>query len=285
MTASTTPPTYEVLAFRFGRQTGRLARENFLFADDPCATDAPAAFDFYIWVVRNADRVIVVDTGFRAETGAARGREQLHHPIEALADLGISPAQVSDLVVTHMHWDHTGHLDAFPGARVHLQEAELAFCAGRAMRHAAPRRPFEADDVGTAIRLLFEERLQLHQGPAEIAPGIEVHPATGHTPGLQVVRVHTQRGWVVLASDSSHLWANIRRRAPFPILDHLASMVDTYETVESLADGADHIIPGHDPQVGTRFPALESAPRWVRLHEPPIAAYVEPGEELTGGTP
>ncbi|MEU4846747.1 N-acyl homoserine lactonase family protein [Streptomyces gilvosporeus] len=276
MTAAATPPVYEVLAFRFGRHAGRLARENFLFADDPCATDAPADYDFSFWVVRDDERVIVVDTGFRSETAALRGREQLRHPIAALGDLGIDPAQVSDLLVTHMHWDHTGHLDAFPHARVHLQEAELAFCAGRAMRHAAPRRPFEADDVNTAIQLLFEDRLHLHRGPAVITPGVEVHPAPGHTPGLQVVRIHTRRGWVVLASDSAHLWANIRRRAPFPILDHLASMVDAYETVEALADGEDHIIPGHDPQVARRFPALDGAPGWVRLHEPPIAPYVEP---------
>lgn len=272
-------PCYEVLALRFGTQKDRLARENFLFADDPCATDTPAPFDFYTWIIRNDDRVIAVDTGFAADTGLLRGRTQLHHPVEALADLGIRPAQVSDLVVTHMHWDHTGHLDAFPGARVHLQEDELAFCTGRAMRHAAPRRPFEADDVNAAVRLLFDERLKLHRGPVEIAPGVEAHPAPGHTPGLQVVRVHTERGWLVLASDSSHLWANIRRRSPFPILDHLASMVDAYETVEALADGPDHIIPGHDPQVADRFPALPSAPRWVGLHQQPVRAYSEPGAE------
>lgn len=272
-------PRYDVLALRFGTHTGRLARENFLFADDPCATDTPAPFDFYTWIIRNEDRVIAVDTGFAADTAMRRGRTQLHHPVEALADLGIGPEQVSDLVVTHMHWDHTGFLDAYPAARVHLQEAELEFCTGRAMRHAAPRRPFEADDVNSAVRLLFEQRLQLHRGPVRIAPGVEAHPAPGHTPGLQVVRVHTERGWLVLASDSSHLWANIRRRAPFPILDHLASMVDTYEVVEALADGPDHVIPGHDPQVATRFPKLDHSARWTRLHEPPLTAYREPGTE------
>lgn len=267
-------PAYEILALRFGTQTGRLARENFLFADDQCATDALAGFDFYTWIIRGADRVIAVDTGFAAGTGALRGRTQLLHPIDAIAELDIDVADVDDLVITHLHWDHCGFLDAFPRATAHLQEAELSFAAGRAMRHAAPRRPFEAADVNTAIDLLYAERLALHTGPVTIAPGIEVHPAPGHTPGLQVVRVNTERGWVVLASDSSHLWANIRRRAPFPILDHLASMVDTYDTVESLADGPDHVIPGHDPQVATRFPAEPGASRWVRLDQQPLADYV-----------
>ena len=265
---------------RFGAHPGRLARENFLFGDDPYATNEQVRFDFYIWVIRNGDRVIVVDTGFNGETAARRARAQIHHPVEALSDLGIGPGDVSDLVVTHMHWDHTGHLGALPCARVHLQEAELAYCTGRAMRHPAARRLFEAEDVSTAVGLLLEGRLCLHRGVVEIAPGVEAFPAHGHTPGLQVVRVRTQRGWVVLASDATHLWANIRRRAPFPIVDHLASMMDAYETVESLADGPDHIIPGHDPQVATRFPGLTQAPRWVRLHESPIAAYSEPGSEL-----
>ncbi|WP_051966166.1 N-acyl homoserine lactonase family protein [Kitasatospora mediocidica] len=275
---SETTPTYEVLALRFGTQTDRLARENFLFDDGGCAADAVLGFDFYIWVIRGDDRVIVVDTGFAADVGDRRGRRQLHSPLDGLRDLGIDPAQVADVLLTHMHWDHAGNLDGFPSARIHLQEAELGFCTGRAMRHAATSRPFEPLDVKTAVQKLFDGRLQLHRGPAEIAPGVEVHPAVGHTPGLQVVRVHTRRGWVVLASDSSHLWANIRRRSPFPILDHLSSMVEAYEIVEGLADGDDHVIPGHDPQVALRFPPLASAPRWVQLHESPTAAYDEAAE-------
>lgn len=283
MTATSSSPLYEVLALRFGTHPGRLARENFLFCDDPYATGEPASFDFFIWVVRNDDRVIIVDTGFDVETAARRGRSQIHHPIDALADLGISPREVSDLVITHMHWDHAGFLDAFPAARVHLQETELAYCTGHAMRHLATRRTFEAADVSTAVRLLFEGRLHPHRGVVEIAPGVEAHPGHGHTPGLQVVRVQTRRGWVVLASDSTHLWANIRRRAPFPLVTHLPSMMNTYELVEGLADGPDHIIPGHDPQVATRFPRLPQAPRWVCLHERPVDAYAEPGSMLAHG--
>lgn len=275
-----TTPTYEVLALRFGTQADRPVRQNFLFDDGHCAHDAVAPFDFYVWVVRNHRHVVVVDTGFSHAAAARRGRTILRSPQDGLADLGIDPAGVSDVVITHLHWDHAGNLDLFPSARIHLQEAELAFCTGRAMRHEATRRPFEPDDVKTAVQRLFDGDLVLHRGPAEIVPGVTVHPAVGHTPGLQVVRVHTERGWIVLASDSSHLWANIRQRSPFPILDHLASMLEAYEIVEALADGEDHIIPGHDPQVALRFPALAGAPGWVCLHEPPavgspVAAVLE----------
>jgi glyoxylase-like metal-dependent hydrolase (beta-lactamase superfamily II) len=266
-----TIPTYEVLALRYGTQTDRRARENFLFPTGQSDSDMTVPFDFYMWVIRNDRHVLVVDTGFSREAAAVRGRTMLTAPRDGLVDLGIAPSGVSDVVITHMHYDHAGNLGAFPSARIHLQEEELRFCTGRAMRHEASRKPFEPADVTTTVQRLFDGHVVLHRGPFEVIPGVTVHPVGGHTPGIQVVRVHTERGWVVLASDTTHLWANIRRRSPFPILDNLTTMLEAYDVVESLADGEDHVIPGHDPQVALRFPRFDKAPEWVCLHEPPSA--------------
>ncbi len=265
-----TTPTYEVLALRYGTQTDRLERENFLFEDGHFDPEAETPFDFYMWVIRNDRDVVVVDTGFSHDAAARRGRTMVCSPRDGLAELGISPGGISDVVITHMHYDHVGNLDLFPSARLHIQEEELRFCTGRSMRHGATSKPFESANVMTMIQRLFDGHLVLHQGPAEIVPGVTIHPVGGHTPGLQVVRVHTKRGWIVLASDASHLWANIRRRSPFPILDNLTSMVEAYDVIETLADGEDHIIPGHDPQVALRFPRSVESERWVSLHESPI---------------
>src|SRR5207248_11331472 len=112
-------------------------------------------------------------------------------------------------------------------------------------------------------------RIRFHDGTAEIAPGITVHLIGGHTDGLQVVRVPTQRGWLVLASDATHLWSNIRTRNPFPIVADVTQMMEGYAKVESLADGPDHIIPGHDPLVLARFPHLAGQPDIVRLDQKP----------------
>jgi glyoxylase-like metal-dependent hydrolase (beta-lactamase superfamily II) len=267
-----TTPTYEVLALRFGTHADRVARENFLFVDGRCAPDAPMPLDFYVWLIRDDRHVLLVDTGFGPEVGARRGRTVFRSPLDGLAALGIEAARVSDVIITHMHYDHVGNLALFPAARLHVQEEELRFCTGAGMRHEAVRRPFEPGDVKAMVQRLFDERVRTYRGPAEIAPGVTVHPVGGHTPGLQVVRVNTERGWVVLASDAAHLWANIRRRAPFPIFDHLTSVFEAYDAVEALADGADHIIPGHDPQVALRFPRLPRSAAdspWVCLHEPP----------------
>jgi glyoxylase-like metal-dependent hydrolase (beta-lactamase superfamily II) len=73
--------------------------------------------------------------------------------------------------------------------------------------------------------------------------------------GLQVVRVATRRGWLVLASDASHFYANMEQVRPFPIVYNVADMVEGYAQLRSLAESKDHIIPGHDPLVIQRYPA------------------------------
>jgi glyoxylase-like metal-dependent hydrolase (beta-lactamase superfamily II) len=97
--------------------------------------------------------------------------------------------------------------------------------------------------------------VRFHNGDGEIAPGVSVHLIGGHTMGLQVVRVATRRGWVVLASDASHFYANMEEVRPFPIVYSVADMVQGYRRLESLAQSPEHIIPGHDPLVLERYPA------------------------------
>ena len=73
--------------------------------------------------------------------------------------------------------------------------------------------------------------------------------------GLQAVRVATRRGNVVLASDASHFYANMDEARPFPIVYNVADMMEGWDKLRSLADSADHVIPGHDPLVLERYPA------------------------------
>ncbi|MER6467992.1 N-acyl homoserine lactonase family protein [Streptomyces collinus] len=263
-------PLYEVLALRFGTHAGRPARDNFLLDEGQFTPGSDMPNDYYLWVVRDDRHFLLVDTGFPEDMARRRGRTLFRDPVEALGDLGVAAGDVSDVVVTHLHYDHAGNLDRFPHARIHLQEEELRFCTGPSMRHHVVRRPFEPVNVKTAVQALFEDQLLLHRGEAEIVPGVTVHPVPGHTPGSQVVRVPTARGWVVLAGDAAHLWANIRLRSPFPILESLTPMLDGYDTIEALADGDDHVIPGHDPLVALRFPQLPDAPDWTCLHEPAV---------------
>ena len=75
--------------------------------------------------------------------------------------------------------------------------------------------------------------------------------------GLQMVRVHTRRGWVVIASDAAHYYANMDRNLPYPITYNVAEALEAYQRARVLADSKDHIIPGHDPLVLKKYPAPE----------------------------
>ena len=126
-----------------------------------------------------------------------------------------------------MHYDHAGNNDLFPNATFHLQDREMAFCTGRCMCHRDLRRSFEADDVTRDGRAPVPATgCSFHDGTGEIAPGITVHHVGGHTNGLQVMRVKTQRGWVVLASDASHFYANFEQMRAYATVYNVGDMLE-----------------------------------------------------------
>ncbi len=259
-------PRYAVYALRYAT-VARQPHENFITADPH---DGPGKMDYFVWAVVGEGEAIVVDTGFTAAAAARRRRTLLCCPTEALRKLGIDAGSVRDVILTHLHYDHAGNLDKFPAARFHLQEAEMAFATGACMCEPFLRHAFDVDDVAQMVRQVYAGRVQFHRGDAELRPGLTLHRIGGHTDGLQAVRVHTERGWIVLASDAAHYGDNLRRRSPFPIVYHVGDMLRGFDTLLSLADSDQHVIPGHDPAVMAEYPAFsDAAPDVVALHRPP----------------
>jgi glyoxylase-like metal-dependent hydrolase (beta-lactamase superfamily II) len=244
-------PHYEIYAIKYAHHERR-ARENFIGGDPH---DGPMPLDYFVWLVRNDERVLVVDTGFSAATAARRQRNHLRCPTEGLRMLGVDAATVLDVVITHLHYDHVGNFDLFPAATFHLQDEELRYATGRYMCHEVFSGAFDVEDVVGMVRNVYRGRVRFHDGDATPFPGISLHHIGGHTMGLQVVRVATRRGWVLLASDASHFYANMEQVRPFPIVYSVADMVAGYARMGALADSPDHLIPGHDPQVMQRYPA------------------------------
>ena len=245
-------PNYEVFAIRYARRDAR--RPEHFIGGDP--HDAPMPMDYFVWLIRSGERTIVVDTGFTAEVAAKRKREYIRTPKAGLALLGVKAAEVREVIITHMHYDHVGTFFDFPSANFHLQDEEMRFVTGRHMRHARFAHSFEVEDVVGMVRMLFKGRVLFHTGVEELAPGVSLHHIGGHTPGLQSVRVHTQRGWVVLASDAAHYYEHMETGRCFPSIVNLAGVLEGYDTLRRLAESPKHIIPGHDPLVMARYPAV-----------------------------
>ena len=249
--------TYEIFAVKYAERPDRKRFETFLIADDHAA---PYPLDFFFWVIRNAERTIVVDTGFdEAENRRRGGLRRMHRtPAEALTLLGIAAGAVDTVVISHLHFDHAGSLDAFDKARFHLQAAEMAYATGPCMCHATLQTPFSAEHVCEMVRKVYSGRVVFHDGDGTIAPGVTVHKLGGHSRGLQCVRVMTATGPVVLASDGSHFYENFETGQVFPIVVDVEDVLKGYARMEELAGSRRRIVPGHDPLVLKRYPALNA---------------------------
>jgi glyoxylase-like metal-dependent hydrolase (beta-lactamase superfamily II) len=257
---------WDVHAVKYADRNARRRGDSFLFDD---RHDVAHPMDYFIWVLRRGDKVILVDTGYDSAEADVRGRPIRLDPRAALAPLGISAEAVETVIVTHLHYDHAGGLHLFPAATLHMQASEMAYATGPCMCHDTLRMPFSAGHICEAVKRLYSGKVVFHDGDAEVADGVTVHRIGGHSRGLQAVRVRTSAGWLVLASDAAHFYENFQKRKPFPIVVDLQDMLDGFITLERLASRPELIIPGHDPLVMQLFPQ-DKADHIVRLDHGPI---------------
>lgn len=260
---------FELYAIRYGQSDMRTKGENMVGAD---MHEPHSALDYFIWVAKRSDRAFLIDTGMSAKTSAERKINYMRAPPDAIGLLGLDPATLDDIILTHLHFDHAGMLDRYPKARLHIQDGEISYATGRCMCSKLLRRGYELPDVLHLVTCVYADQVAFHDPVSEVTSGLSVHRVGGHTGGLQVVRVWTQRGWVVLASDASHLYANMMGGTIFPSIFRVDEMMQGYRTVLSLANGNwDNVIPGHDPMVMALYPppSADLEGIIVRLDVPP----------------
>lgn len=245
---------FEVLAVKYAT-VDRVRQSNFLHPVDGDA-QASMALDFFVWLLIGEGRVILVDTGFSPASALVRQRHYLVSPVESLRRLGYAPGDVSDVVITHLHYDHAGNVGEFVDAKVWVQDREVRYATGDCMCDPKQNHFFSTDDVAVLIKRLYQGNVHLVDGFHALCDGVELHRVGGHTDGLQVVRVRTATGWVVLASDAAHYQENLIKENPFPAIFSLDDMLHGYARIRELAESEDHIVPGHDPAVCERFASV-----------------------------
>lgn len=268
----TTLPTYEIYAIRYAKQD--LRAESHLFLGGDPNTMLPG-LDFFTYAIRGGGRTWVIDCGFTPEGAARMGRryDYLIRPSAALAKLGIDAATVTDVILTHAHFDHVGTLDDYTKAMFHIQDEEMIHVTGRDMSHPRFRVAYHPDDIKQLVDLIYTDRMTFHDGDVTLAPGLEFILIGGHARGQAILRVHTERGWVILASDAVHLYEETDEERPFAIFYDLFVMIEGYRRINRMAEHRDLIVPGHDHRVTKAYPpaapGLEG--EILTLHTPPIA--------------
>ena len=245
--------SYEVYAVRYGT----LAR--FPVASLVAGADPSRRMDIalMVWLIRpngSGNRTILVDAGFYREKFITRWKPVDYvRPSVALERLGVRPEHVTDIIVSHVHWDHLDGADLFPNARIWIQRAEYDHYIDSA---GHPRRStIDSLDARMLADLHRAGRVQLEDGDSvEVLPGIRVFTGGKHTFASQYATVFTASGSIVLASDNAYLYENFDRRRPIAqTLDSLSNLAAQARMLR-LAGSISRVVPGHDPAVFTRFP-------------------------------
>ena len=247
-------PMYEIYAIRYA------TLPDFSVAEVVEGADPARKMDIamLVWLVRGDGRNILVDSGFYHDYFFKEWHVNDYvKPSEAVKALGLKAEDITDVVITHMHWDHADGVSLFPNARVWIQKDELQYYAGEAWQgqDKETHGGIDPDDVVTLVHLNTMGRVSLVNGDAqEILPGITCYTGGRHTYASQFVGVHTKDGTVVLASDNLYLYENLNKHVPIAATLDRASNLRAQDRMRQLAAKPDLIIPGHDPAELTRFP-------------------------------
>ena len=253
---------YEVYAVRFATIA------NFRVASLVAGADPARRMDIamMIWVLKGIDgRVAIVDSGFHREQYFRQFAVRDYiKPSDAIAPLGLKPESVTDLIVSHMHWDHAGGIDLFPSARVWIQKDEYDYYTGDAWQSANTHGGIDPDDVQEIVRRNTAGKVSFVRGDDETTvSGLTFNTGGKHTWASQYVGVQTRTSSVVIASDNMYLYENLDAHKPIAQTLDAVSNLRAQDRMRSLASDPRLVIPGHDPAVLDRFPHVSE--RIVRI--------------------
>jgi glyoxylase-like metal-dependent hydrolase (beta-lactamase superfamily II) len=247
-------PTYQIYAIRYA------TLKDFPVAGlvEGAERDRKLDIAMVIWLIRGHGRVILFDSGFYREKFLQQWKPvDFVKPSEAIARLGLNPEDITDVVLSHLHWDHADGADLFPKAKVWAQRDEYAYYTGDAWQQGGRHGGIDPEDVLALVRINTQGRLGLVEGDnQEIIPGVRCYIGGKHTWQSQYVGVNTAGGTVILASDNAYLYENLDKHAAIAQTLDRESNLRAQERMRQLAGRLELIVPGHDPQQFERFPKV-----------------------------
>ncbi|NNF28004.1 MAG: N-acyl homoserine lactonase family protein [Gemmatimonadetes bacterium] len=256
---------YRISAVRYGNLSDFSLRGLLPDAGEDETVDIALAF----WLLESDDRTVLFDSGFFRQAWLEQfDVSDFLRPDRAVREAGVDPGEVTDIVISHAHWDHMGGIELFPTATIWIQAEEYAYYTGPAWQADGRSGGIDREDIRHLVDRNLDGGVRLIEGDGiEILPGLKVHTGARHTWASQFVEVVGDPTWI-LASDNAYLYRGLRERRPsatFSPSDRDANLRAMAEMLE-LAGDTLHVIPGHDAMQFERFPS--TGPRVVRITQP-----------------
>jgi glyoxylase-like metal-dependent hydrolase (beta-lactamase superfamily II) len=246
-------PNYSIEAIRYATSPG--IRISDLVVDGP--KDQKVDLAMVVWLIRGAGRTILFDSGFHRQTFTkAFPMEDYLRPDEAVKTAGVKPEDVTDIIISHAHWDHMGGIELFPKATVWIQREEFRYYTTEAWQPGGNHGGIDPDDVKAIRKLNAEGRVHLVDGDdVEVFPGIRAYTGSRHTYASEYLRIDGKPPFV-LASDNAYFYLNLTQHlasATFSDADHAANIAQQARMIK-LAGSSDRVVPGHDMLQFQKFP-------------------------------
>ena len=251
--ASAPAPDYSIQAIRYASAEDEVAG---LVMGAPKGEKINIAM--VIWLIRGGGRNILFDSGYHRDTFLKYfPSTEYIRPDEAIKLAGMQPEEITDIVISHSHWDHLGGIDLFPKANVWIQKEEYRYYTGDAWQPGGHHGGIDPEDVQQLVKLNTEGRIHLVDGDnVEIFPGIRAYTGARHTYASQYLRVEGTPPFV-LASDNCYLYRNLaehKASATFSDADHAANIENQERMIQLAGGNPDRVIPGHDAAQFQKYP-------------------------------
>ena len=244
--------TYEAFAIRFGILPAFPVASLVAGAARERRLDIPVM----VWLLKGSNgRNVLIDAGFYRQKFLQQWKPRdFRSPADAVAAVGVTPDAVTDIIISHAHWDHVDGADLFPKATIWIQRDEYRYYTGEAWHARSTHGGIDSEDMAALLKINTEGRQRFVEGDdREILPGIRAYTGGRHTWASQFVSVSTAAGTAVFTSDNVYLYENLDKRAAIAQTLDAASNLKAQDRVRSLASSPRLIVPGHDPEVFERF--------------------------------
>jgi glyoxylase-like metal-dependent hydrolase (beta-lactamase superfamily II) len=243
---------YRVYALKFGQRSNKIAINDIALGVK--SSDSTEVYYMY-WLVKGDGKKILVDAGFRDDADIDPKMISFTRPDKILERINVKPEEITDIIITHPHWDHIGGIDLYPNAMVWMQKDDFEYFTNAAWQKGGDHGGFNEADVKKIIKKKLDGKLTLVKGDSlEILPGIRVFTGSKHTFESQYVAVngyHNKK--IILASDNAKYYYNLDSLLPVPATYDPQGYINNLRRMKAIMPSGNPVVPGHDPLVFKKF--------------------------------